>query len=461
VVTNTWPIARGRVSERESFAFASTVLFIVFSGDGVSNLLSYIGWGVLCGLAGAWGVAILVRARPPLTRTPRSLWILLGWCLVSVIWSHWRVATIASLAVQILCVLMAFVMASTLTWRRIIDAISVALRWVVLLSLVLELVVAVVIRHPVYPVWTDYGGKKVPAAFSFSRAELLTGGQIQGLPGNSNLLAMVALLAVIVVVIQFAEGRVRRNRALAWVVLDVLTLALTRSSTVLAAGVTVLLVLLFALAVRRVPTERRTPRYVVGILIGVVIVVAVVILKNPILHALGKSTNLTGRGNIWAKVWGLAEQHPVVGWGWIGYWWPSSRPLGDLYSQHGVTYLQAHDAYLDIWMQLGIIGLVIFGIYVLTTLQRSWACATRTGYDHDQNPIAFSPVTLAALLIATALVVQSFTESRLLYEGNWVLFALLAIKSRNVLVGEEPPSIGDGPRLPATQLEFRWPAPRA
>jgi exopolysaccharide production protein ExoQ len=460
-VTNTWPIARGRVSEREAFAFASTILFVVFAGDGVSNLLSYVGWGVVCGLGGIWGVSILVRARPTLARTPRSLWILLGWCLVSTIWSHWRLATVSSLAVQILCVLMAFVVASTLSWRRIVDAVSLGLRWVVLLSLVLELVVAVVFRHPVYPVWTDYGGRKVPAAFAFSRAELFAGGQIQGLPGNSNLLAMVALLAVIVVAVQLAEGRMRRNRAIGWLVLGVLTLALTRSSTVLAAAVVVVLVLLFALFVRAVPTERRRPRYLLGALVAAVLVAAVLVLRGPILHVLGKSTDLTGRGNIWAKVWDLVEQHPVVGWGWIGYWWPASRPLGTLYTQHGVTYLQAHDAYLDVWMQLGVIGLVVFVVYVLTSLHRAWACATRVAYDEDQSPIAFSPVTLAALLVATALVVQSLTESRLLYEGDWILFALLSIKSRNVLVGEEPRSVGDGPRLPRAARAFRWPAPRA
>jgi exopolysaccharide production protein ExoQ len=454
-VTNTWPVARGSVSEREAFAFAGIVLFIVFTGDGVSNLLSYVGWGVACGLAGIWGVTILVRARPSLARTPRSLWILLGWCLVSVAWSHWRVATIASLAVQVLCVLMAFVMASTLTWRRILDAVSVALRWVVLLSLVLELVVAVVIRHPVYPVWTDYGDSKVPAAFAFCRAELFTGGQIQGLPGNSNLLAMVALLTAIAVAVQWAQGRMRRNRAIAWLVLAVLTLGLTRSSTVLAATVVTALMLLAALWMRRVPTERRTPRYVIAAMVAVVLVVVVVVARTPILHLLGKSSTLTGRGNIWSAVIGLAEQHPVVGWGWIGYWWPAVRPLGDLYTQHGVTYLQAHDAYLDMWMQVGWIGLAIFVIYLLTTLYRAWACATRVAYDADQHALPFEPITLFALLVLTALLVQSFAESRILYEGNWILLALIAIKSRIVLVGEEPPSTGDGPRTPDAKREFR------
>lgn len=459
-MTNTWPVARGRVPEGEAFWFAATVLFIVFAGDGIPNLLGWTGWAIVCTLAGAWGITILVRARPPLRRTPRALWIFLGWCLVSLAWSHWRPATAASIAAQILCSLMAFVIASTLSWRRILDALSVALRWVVLLSLLLELVVAVIVRHPVAPVWTDYGHRKIPAAFYYSRADLFTGGQIQGLPGNSNLLAMVALLAAIVVALQFAEGRLRRNRSLGWLVLSALTFALTRSATVLVAAVVTALVLLAAVLIRRIPTERRTRPYLTALIVAIVLAVVVFVARTPILHLLGKSSTLTGRGVIWQRVWELAQQHPVIGWGWIGYWWPDVAPLNHLVVLKGVTYLQAHDAYLDLWMQVGVIGMIMFIVYVLTTLGRGWAAATRVSYTVDREPVTFTAVSLFALLVATALVVQSFAESRLLYEGNWILFAIIAIKSRIVLVGEEPQSIGDGPRTPTAKAHFRTPAPR-
>jgi O-antigen ligase len=454
-VTNTWPLARRRVPEREAFAFAASILFIVFAGDGVSNLLSYYGWAVVCAAAGAWGISIVARARPTLRRTPPTLWILLGWCLVSLAWSHWRIATISSLAAQVLCALMAFVIASTLSWRRIVDAVSLALRWVLSLSITLELVVAVVVRHPVYPVWTDYGDRKVPDAFAFSRAELLTGGRIQGLPGNANLLAMVALLAAIVVAIQLAEGRMKRVRATGWLVVAAIVFLLTRSSTVIVAALVVAVVLFAALAIRRVPTERRTPRYLLG-LVGVVVVAAVVVVAwRPITGILGKSSDLTGRGDIWHAVWGLVEQHPVVGWGWIGYWWPAISPLNHLAVRNGVTYLQAHNAYLDIWMQIGFVGLLAFVLYLGGTLVRSWWNATAISYRADLRPKPFDPVSLAALLLLVAMLVQAFAESRLLYEGNWILLAVLAIKTRTVLVGEEPDSVGDGPRTPVARRAWR------
>lgn len=75
-------------------------------------------------------------------------------------------------------------------------------------------------------------------------------------------------------------------------------------------------------------------------------------------------------------------------------------------------------------------------------------------------PRPFDPVSLLPLLVVVALLVQSVAESRLLYQGNWVLFALIAIKTRIVLVGEEPVSAGDGPRTPPARREFRTPARR-
>lgn len=459
-MTNTWPISRGTVPEREAFAFGATMLFVLFAGDAVPNTLTWVGAGILWALVAAWGVSVLVRARPSIARTPRSLWFFLAWCLVSVVWSHWRQATIPSITVQVVCAAMAFTVASTLTWRRILDALSLAFRWVLMLSLLFEAVVAVVVRHPIAPIWTDYGDRPIPDAFYFSRAELFTGGRIQGLPGNANLLAMVALLAAIAVAVQFAEGRISRNRTIGWLVVAGAVLALTRSSTVLAAALVVAVALLVALWIRGVPTERRTPRYLVVLVGAVAVAVAAFVARGAVSELLGKGTDATGRGVIWDRVLGLIDQHTVLGWGWIGYWWPSIPTLADLAHRKGVTYLQAHDAYLDVWMQTGIIGLVLFALYVVTTLNRSWSSATRVGYDATLTPRRFDPVTLLPLLVVVALLVQSVAESRLLYQGNWVLFALIAIKSRIVLVGDEPRSTGDGPRTPPARREFRQPASR-
>ncbi|MBK0296467.1 hypothetical protein IAE22_30955, partial [Bacillus sp. S34] len=59
-----------------------------------------------------------------------------------------------------------------------------------------------------------------------------------------------------------------------WLVVAGAVLLLTRSSTVLAAALVVVVALAVALWIRRVPTERRTPRYLV-VLVGAVVVAVV------------------------------------------------------------------------------------------------------------------------------------------------------------------------------------------
>ena len=68
----------------------------------------------------------------------------------------------------------------------------------------------------------------------------------------------------------------------------------------------------------------------------------------------------------------LAAERPVLGWGWVSYWAPWAAPFDTLAERKGVLYLQAHNAALDVWFQLGAVGLVLFTALVVSTLWRSW-----------------------------------------------------------------------------------------
>ena len=72
---------------------------------------------------------------------------------------------------------------------------------------------------------------------------------------------------------------------------------------------------------------------------------------------------------------GLAQQRPVLGWGWVSYWPPWVPPFDDLISRNGVQVMHAHNAWLDVWLQLGIVGLIVVGALVLSTFVRAWLFA--------------------------------------------------------------------------------------
>ena len=95
------------------------------------------------------------------------------------------------------------------------------------------------------------------------------------------------------------------------------------------------------------------------------------------------------------------------------------EPFDDLVVIKGVTYLQAHNAWLDVFLQLGIIGLIVVGAFVLTTIVRTWVYAL-------DGPRADAIVPLALLV---AVLVQGLAESRLLIEIGWALLVLVSIRT--------------------------------
>ena len=96
-------------------------------------------------------------------------------------------------------------LASCYRWDEVRGMLTAALRWVLGLSLLFELFVSVVIREKLLPFWVDYSHlEKIPNAFYWSRNLLFEGGRIQGIVGNSNILGMLSVLALVL----FALARV-------------------------------------------------------------------------------------------------------------------------------------------------------------------------------------------------------------------------------------------------------------
>lgn len=359
-------------------AFAALTLFTLLAGDFWRDLIGWIGWGVLAGILAIGCVTYLVVRRPsrspqstrmPLRRVPKSLVLFLLLALASVAWSFYPLPTAIAFVTQTATTAAGAFLALRLTWAQVLRALGAALRWIIGLSLLFELVVAVFVRHPVLPLVHQPGGnysaRHLPQAYYWSRDLLLNGGQIQGILGNSNLLAMCALLALIVFGIQLRDRTVRPISGLVWLALAAGTFVLTRSSTVIIAAVAVAIVLGFAAWARHISPARRLPLYLSAAGLLVAIAASTSLLWGTILHVFGKSEDLTGRVTIWQQVIGLAAQRPVAGWGWTSYWAPWVKPFTDLAERNGVIYLQAHNAWLDVWLQLGVIGVVVFLALVL------------------------------------------------------------------------------------------------
>lgn len=106
--------------------------------------------------------------------------------------------------------------------------------------------------------------------------------------------------------------------------------------------------------------------------------------------ALGRDATLTGRADTWAELVPLAMKHPVLGCGFDSYWTPDTRELHQMSN--------AHNAYLEIFMELGAFGLLFFSLFWLSLARVAWHASIGNA---DWGALAISYL-LVALLHGTA-----------------------------------------------------------
>ncbi|WP_055971688.1 MULTISPECIES: O-antigen ligase [unclassified Frigoribacterium] len=428
-MTSTLPARPARVAPaRGATTFATLAFLVLFGGDVLRNGTGWWGWGAAC-VAMVVAAVVLVVRHPPRVRTlPRLLVLFLALAVASIAWSQYPAGSAIGIVLTLMTSVGALAVTVVAPWPAIVTALGRALRIHVVASLLFEVVVGLFVRQPVCPVYLDCTGQ--PAAWFWSRDVLFEGGRIQGLQGNSNILAIIALLALIVTAVEAANRSISRGSAVVGLAASLLALVLTRSATVAVVAVAVGLVLLLVLATRRREPGRRAPVLGAAAIVVVAAVAGAVLARGPLLGLLGKSGDLTGRTDIWSAVYDLGVQHPVVGWGWVSYWFPFVEPFTDLAERNGVVYLQAHDAYLDVWFQLGWVGLILFGLTIVGVVLRSWWWAVDRRMLAREVAAPWSALDLLPLLLVTALLVHGLTESRLIVEWGWATFVIVVLVTR-------------------------------
>lgn len=416
-------------------------LLILFGGDAWRYSVGWVPFGLLAVALAAASAVILLQSRHrwSIGGLPYPFVVFMALATVSLAWSQYPAASALGLFSTWLIVLGALALAVSFTWQELLDGLARVLRILIAASLLFELVVATIVRGPILP-WTAQpevavpGYDTIPKMLYWSRNELFEtfdSGRIQGIVGNANHLGFLALLGLIAFSIQWATGSVSRRWSITWITLAALTLFFTRSATVTVALAAVALTALGLLVIRSRRTDGGRRWAAAGFVALAAAGVAIgFTLRSTIFELLGKSSDLTGRADIWQTVIELAQQRPGFGWGWISVWMPWAEPFKGLVVRNGVVQLQAHDTWLDLWLQLGIVGVVVFGALVASTLVRAWLAAVDRPRSAPGLVEPYSALTLLPILVMVALIVQSIPESRLLGEYALAMLVIIAVKTK-------------------------------
>lgn len=253
----------------------------------------------------------------------------------------------------------------------------------------------------------------------------LTAAGWRGVYGHKNALGALMTLSALVFMLLSLHGG--RYRWLCWAGfgLSVGLLLLSNSKT----SLVVFLTLLALLPFYRILRWRYTlavPMFIAAILVGGG--VAILILSNTefVFDALGRQASLTGRTEIWPAVIHMIREQPWLGYGYGGFWlgWdgPSAYVLLTIYFDP----LTAHNGLLDLWLNLGLLGVAIFALGLVAAFLRAlaWVRASE------------SAAGLWPLVYLTLVLLQNLTESVILTQNNifWVLYvaAVLSMPARRV-----------------------------
>ncbi len=333
---------------------------------------------------------------------PLSLIALFSLMTVSLIWSPYTWATIGGLAYAAAFAFLGVYIALVRDLIQLVRAVGNALRVILTASFALEILSGVLLDTPFG--WIGIAG------------DLASGGPVQGLAGTRNALAFLGTLAALSFWIEFRTRSVARGLTAYSLALAGATIIFARSPVALLVLVAVLIVGLALLLIRRqkAAAQRATQSVLlVSIVIGGVITW---VFRGPIIGLVDAAADVEERTSVWSAVGDLVAQQPVLGWGWVGMWPTSVYPFSSIVSSSGQQPDSALNAYADMWLQLGLAGIVVLLAALGLAFIRAWFVAT------DRRSTVYVWPALTLVLLATV----SMTESYLLYEGGLLLFVTSA-----------------------------------
>jgi O-antigen ligase len=333
----------------------------------------------------------------------KMLVLLLGWACVSVVWSIDRQATIRHCVALLFTSLFGVYFAARYDLHRQLRLVAMALGVVVVAS------VGACLAFPEYGISAENPLEK-PAW--------------QGVLSNKNNLAMLVVLAVLILILYYIRG-IRRPLMVVGIVLLFFLVVSTQSKTSLLYFVLSIIAFPFLRAFQRNASKRRK---IVAFALLIAVGLATWTYSNweNFTNSLGKDPGLTGRFVLWGVAVDSISQRPLLGYGFEAFWSNFYGPAYDFRSASGwTTGATTQNGFLNLWLDLGLIGVLLFVVSFVITYRQAMNLAKTTKSSEGLWPVAF-----LTFLFAYGLTEISFLTRNNLY---WILYVSTGLSARSLL----------------------------
>lgn len=140
-----------------------------------------------------------------------------------------------------------------------------------------------------------------------------------------------------------------------------------------------------------------------------------------ILDVLGRNETLSGRTELWQLIWDQIRQRPWLGYGYNAFWLGWQGPSGEVWQVLNWTPPHAHNGYLDIWLQLGLAGLVLLLISLLVNLIKAFTLARK-----KSDMVGLFPLLMLVFMMMHNISESTFMENFFF----WILYVMTSIQLR-------------------------------
>ncbi len=138
---------------------------------------------------------------------------------------------------------------------------------------------------------------------------------------------------------------------------------------------------------------------------------------EEILLGLGRDPSLSGRTEIWEAMGEKIMQQPITGYGYNGFWLAREGESLDIWYRSKDLPPQGHNGYLNLSLDLGLVGLGLFLVSYFKAFQRSFIWLRWTAGPEGLMPILFFSVML----------IYNMTEEVLIANANFNAFWLFYV----------------------------------
>lgn len=367
-------------------------IVLAYTGHVIAILLIALRWRKV--------VALAIREQ--------LLWVVVGLVIASLLWSDVPMFTLEKMLPLVRVTVFGVYFASCYTMKEQMQLLA----WAFGIAVVGSFLVCIAV--PRYGV--------VGAGLIVGQEELMHAGAWRGLYVHKTILGtMMSLSALIFLCCACSKDK---YRWLMWAGFGFSVFMLLRSTTKAALGILLIILVIFVPFYRSLRWNYNSLFRWLSILLIIGACIALwnwANYENTIFARFGKDITITGRTELWPPLLDKIWDRPWLGYGYETFWeggWEGKPAYIWRELKAGFEPPHAHNGPLEVWLDIGLIGLGALMLSILTGFSRSiiWLRLNRT------------PEGLVPITYLTVLILINLTESSLMRpEILWLLYVSVTL----------------------------------